>query len=164
MIISWEQIKQLPRRLSWARTQVMRPSLNRTINKYSALIKFKSWCSCHIMPKAIRFDTSDACGPWTWTWTCPQNQFYRARSATFSTPKSGKWKIVSTTTLLFVSVRFRSVLCSVLCLLTRQFRKENRNAFIYSWTTCHAGMSNRQAGRQANWPTLSSVNILNYWS
>lgn len=55
-----------------------------------------------------------------------------------------------TRTFVFVSVRFRSVLCSVLCLFTRQFRKENRNAFIYSWTTCHTGMSSSQAARQTD--------------
>lgn len=49
------------------------------------------------------------------------------------------------------SVLFCSVLCSVLCLLfTRQFGKENRNAFIYSWTTCHAGMSSSKAARQTD--------------
>lgn len=102
------------------------------------------------MPKAIRFDTSDACGPWTWTWTCPQNQFYRARSATFSPSKCRKWKIVSTTIPLYSS-RFGSVpFCVpffVCCSLGNSEKKTEMHLFIAGQHAMQACRAARQPGK-----------------
>lgn len=131
---------------------ITRPSPARTINKYySASIKFTSCSSCHIMLKAIRFDTtSDAYGPWTWTWTttwtCPR---YQARSATFSPAECGKYG----KSARFDSVWFRSVPFSVplfVCSLGNSEKKTEMHLFIagqHAMQACQSGQAGRQAGK-----------------